>query len=104
MDRVFFFDFDSRAWSCRMCAGLLPPWTFGHATKRGRSVFAFGSAQGEAGTLEVGSTPLPGQSCSAQIKVDCSLRLEITLSSQDHRNSLPFSLSSSLDPGLLQGH
>ena len=53
MDRVYFFDFDSRAWSCRMCTELLPPWTFGHATKRGRSIYAFGSPQGETGTLEV---------------------------------------------------
>ena len=57
MDRMFFFDFDSRTWSCRMCACLLPAWTFGHATKRGRSIFAFGSAQGETGTLEVGGHP-----------------------------------------------
>ena len=61
MDRVFFFEFESRAWSCRMCAELLPPWTFGHATKRGRSIFAFGSSQGDTGTLEVGR---PRRACS----------------------------------------
>ena len=54
MDRVFFFDFDSRAWSSRPTRDNLPGWTFAHATKRGRCVFALGSVQGEMGTLEVG--------------------------------------------------
>lgn len=53
MDRVFLFDFDSRTWSCRMCKNVQPQWTFGHAVKRGRSIFAFGSPAGDAGTLEV---------------------------------------------------
>lgn len=54
MDRVFFFDFDSRTWSSRATKDNLPGWTFAHATKRGRCVFALGSVQGETGTLEVG--------------------------------------------------
>ncbi len=52
-DRVFFFDFESRQWSQRMCKDVLPGWLFSHATKRGRSIFAFGSSRGENGLLEV---------------------------------------------------
>jgi hypothetical protein len=58
MDRVFFFDFESRTWSSRMCKDVLPSWVFGHATKRGRSIFAFGSPRGESGTLEVRGLPV----------------------------------------------
>ncbi|CAL8470672.1 g10214 [Coccomyxa elongata] len=53
MDKVFFFEFESRQWSSRTCKDVLPQWSFGHATKRGRSVFAVGSPRGETGTLEV---------------------------------------------------
>ncbi len=53
MDKVFFFEFESRQWTSRSCKDVLPQWLFGHATKRGRSVFAVGSPRGETGTLEV---------------------------------------------------
>ncbi len=53
MDKVFFFEFESRQWSSRTCKDVLPQWSFGHATKRGRSVFTVGSPRGETGTLEV---------------------------------------------------
>lgn len=53
MDKAFFFDFESRTWSSRACKDVLPSWSFGHATKRGRSIFAVGSPRGEIGTLEV---------------------------------------------------
>ena len=53
MDKAFFFDFESRTWSSRACKDVLPSWSFGHATKRGRSIFAIGSPRGETSTLEV---------------------------------------------------
>lgn len=56
MDKVFFFEFESRTWSARPCKDVLPSWSFGHATKRGRSIFALGSPRGETGTLEVGDS------------------------------------------------
>lgn len=53
MDRLYSFTFDSRTWSTKQCRKMLEPWTFGHAVRRKRSLFAFGSAQGEFGSLEV---------------------------------------------------
>ena len=53
MDKLYSFNFDSRTWSMRHCKRLLPSWTFGHAVRRKRSIFAYGSVQGDFGTLEV---------------------------------------------------
>ena len=53
MDKVFFFSFESRTWSVKQCRKVLPPWTYGRAVRRKRSVFAFGSMEGEFGDLEV---------------------------------------------------
>lgn len=75
MDRVFFFDFESRTWSQRMCKDVLPTWLFGHATKRGRSIFAFGSSRGESGTLEVKhphTSIAPGQDLAVEYYTGCT--------------------------------
>ena len=53
MDKLYSFNFESRTWSMRHCKRLLPSWTFGHAVRRKRSIFAYGSVQGDFGTLEV---------------------------------------------------
>ncbi len=58
MDKVYSFSFESRAWTIKQCRKVLPPWTFGHAIRRKRSIFAFGSTQGEFGLLEVPSLAL----------------------------------------------
>ena len=58
MDKIYAFSFESRAWTTKQCRKLLPPWTFGHAIRRKRSIFAFGSTQGEFGLLEVPPLPL----------------------------------------------
>lgn len=55
MDKIYSFSFESRTWTTKQCRKLLPPWTFGHAIRRKRSIFAFGSTQGEFGLLEVPS-------------------------------------------------
>ncbi len=53
MDKLHSFTFESRTWCTKQCRKVLEPWTFGHAVRRKRSVFAFGSTQGEFGSLEV---------------------------------------------------
>ena len=53
MDKLYSFNFESRTWTMRHCKRLLPSWTFGHAVRRKRSIFAYGSVQGDFGTLEV---------------------------------------------------
>ena len=53
MDKLYCFSFESRTWSMRHCKRLLPSWTFGHAVRRKRSIFAYGSVQGDFGHLEV---------------------------------------------------
>ena len=53
MERLYSFSFESRTWTSRQCRKLLEPWAFGHAARRKRSLFAYGSAQGESGALEV---------------------------------------------------
>ena len=53
MDKLFSFSFESRTWTTKLCRKVLPSWTFGHAVRRKRSIFAFGSTQGEFGSIEV---------------------------------------------------
>ena len=43
MDRIWFFDFDTRTWSSRITSGGRDKWTFGHAIKRGRYMYAYGT-------------------------------------------------------------
>ena len=43
MDALHVFDFEHRTWSKRACNGGHETWTFGHAVKRGRSLFALGT-------------------------------------------------------------
>ena len=73
MDRLYSFTFDSRTWSTKQCRNMLEPWTFGHAVRRKRSLFAFGSAQGEFGSLEVrvlarnNSVQMPEKPCTNSV-------------------------------------
>ena len=64
MDKLYCFNFDSRTWSMRHCKRLLPSWTFGHAVRRKRSIFAYGSVQGDFGHLEVEAPQYPDGVCS----------------------------------------
>lgn len=57
MDKLYCFNFESRTWSTRHCKKLLPSWTFGHAVRRKRTIFAYGSVQGDFGHLEVWALP-----------------------------------------------
>ena len=43
MDKIYKFDFETRTWTKRTCMGGLDTWTFGHAAKRGTSIFALGT-------------------------------------------------------------
>lgn len=64
MDRLGVFDFESRTWSTLMLKGSLPTWTFGHATKRGSYLWAFGCVAriGEEAAIEVKSSQM-GKDC-----------------------------------------
>ena len=53
MDKLYSFSFESRTWTTKQCRTLLPPWTFGRAVRQQSRLFAFGSTQGEFGSLEV---------------------------------------------------
>lgn len=56
MEKVWFFDFETRTWSSKNCTGGLQSWSFGHAHKRGKHLLAYGttSASQSQGFLEVG--------------------------------------------------
>ena len=43
MDKLHFFDFETRMWSHKNCHGGLFNWSFGHAHKRGRHLIAYGT-------------------------------------------------------------
>lgn len=43
MHRIWFFDFESRMWSTRLTTGGRNDWTFGHAVRRGRYMYAYGT-------------------------------------------------------------
>ena len=43
MQKVWFFDFEARQWSCRIASGGSAEWTFGHAIKRGKYMYAYGT-------------------------------------------------------------
>lgn len=45
MERIWFFDFETRTWSSRITSGGREKWTFGHAIKRGRYMYAYGTHQ-----------------------------------------------------------
>lgn len=53
MDAMFRFEFGSRKWIKQTCSGGHAAWTFGHAAKRGQSIFAFGT-----GALSDAETPI----------------------------------------------
>ena len=55
MEKIWFFEFETRTWTTRTCTGGLPSWSFGHAIKRGKHLLAYGTtspAQSQ-GFLEV---------------------------------------------------
>ena len=68
MEKVWFFDFETRTWSNKSCTGGLQSWSFGHAHKRGKHLLAYGAtslSQNQGSSLEV------SYSCeSAQILLD----------------------------------
>ena len=43
MQKIWFFDFEARQWSCRIASGGNADWTFGHAIKRGKYMYAYGT-------------------------------------------------------------
>ena len=43
MQRIWFFDFETRTWSSRIATGGSTEWTFGHAIKRGRHMYMYGT-------------------------------------------------------------
>lgn len=43
MHRIWFFDFESRMWSTRLTTGGRNDWTFGHAVRRSRYMYAYGT-------------------------------------------------------------
>lgn len=43
MQRVWFFDFEARQWSSRLTSGGRTDWTFGHAIRRSRYMYAYGT-------------------------------------------------------------
>ena len=43
MQKVWFFDFEARQWSWRIASGGSAEWTFGHAIKRGKYMYAYGT-------------------------------------------------------------
>lgn len=55
MEKIWFFDFETRTWSSKSCIGGLSSWSFGHAHKRGKHLLAYGmSSPTQAhGSLEV---------------------------------------------------
>lgn len=57
MQRIWFFDFESRQWSSRLTSGGRNDWTFGHAIRRSKYMYAYGThhgAQTEESVAEVG--------------------------------------------------
>ena len=43
MKCIWFFDFESRLWSSRLTSGGSANWNFGHAIKRSRYMYAYGT-------------------------------------------------------------
>ena len=43
MQRIWFFEFETRTWSSRTTTGGSTDWTFGHAIKRGRHMYVYGT-------------------------------------------------------------
>ena len=43
MQKIWFFDFEARQWSCKFTTGGNAEWTFGHAIKRGKYLYAYGT-------------------------------------------------------------
>ena len=61
MQRIWFFDFEARQWSSRLTSGGRNDWTFGHAIRRSKYMYAYGTHHGvhtEESVAEVG--PLSG--------------------------------------------
>ena len=58
MEKVYFFDFETRVWSHKLCTGGHSTWSFGHAHKRGKFLYAYGTPvpSTEEGNLEVRCT------------------------------------------------
>ena len=57
MQRIWFFDFESRQWSSRLTSGGRNDWTFGHAIRRSKYMYAYGTHHGtqtEESVAEVG--------------------------------------------------
>ncbi|KAL0020200.1 hypothetical protein WJX79_010998 [Trebouxia sp. C0005] len=46
MQRIWFFDFESRQWSSRLTSGGRNDWTFGHAIRRSKYMYAYGTHHG----------------------------------------------------------
>ena len=43
MKQIWFFEFESRQWSCKHTTGGKDNWTFGHAIRRSRYMYAYGT-------------------------------------------------------------
>jgi hypothetical protein len=57
MGQIWYFDFENAVWVAKKTQGGLASWNFSHATKRGDTVYAVGSADGgENDRVEVETT------------------------------------------------
>ena len=43
MKSIWFFDFETRRWTCKQTTGGRDNWTFGHAIRRSRYMYAYGT-------------------------------------------------------------
>ena len=61
MEKIWFFDFETRMWTHTTCSGGHSSWSFGHAHKRGKLLYAYGTPvpSTEEGLLEVGLQSCP---------------------------------------------
>lgn len=50
MDALYIFSFESQTWQKRACHGGHESWTFGHAARRGKFLYAFGTRRVADGT------------------------------------------------------
>ena len=59
MEKIWFFDFETRMWTHKACTGGHSSWSFGHAHKRGKLLYAYGTPvpSTEEGLLEVSLLP-----------------------------------------------
>lgn len=72
MERIWFFDFETRTWSSRITSGGREKWTFGHAIKRGRYMYAYGTHQlssQEESSVAVQQLP-PDAACEIMLRLE----------------------------------